>query len=100
MQISNIKNLSYTIPNLNNNQINNTKNDKSPSFTHFLKDQVQGFVERSQVSEQKALDYIHGKGDIEHLVPLVKNMVLEFEANTKILGAGINSLKEILRTNV
>jgi hypothetical protein len=99
MQINGIKNPNQTIANLNNSQsVNNV--DKKPSFTSFLRDEVQGFVERSQISEKKALDYIHGKGDIEHLVPLVKNMVLEFESNTKILGAGINSLKEILRTNV
>lgn len=98
------KELGLVIPSLtaitNPNHMASTMQKGALSFSEYLQNDVKGFLNRTKAGEEKTFDYINGKEDIENLVPHVKSLLLEFEEKTRLLGAMIGAVKNLLSTHM
>ncbi len=67
-----------------------------PSFTDYLKNDVDNFINRAHHNTNQIMEYVTGKEDIEYLAPHLKNTLLEFEEKARVLELVIGSLKNLL----
>jgi flagellar hook-basal body complex protein FliE len=95
--ISSINSLS-TIPLAATNMLSQPSSfaTQSKSFSDFLKEQKDSFVDKINQVDKNSKDYIFEKADIGSVVPMVAELSLEFDSAVKVVSQGINSLKTLL----
>jgi flagellar hook-basal body complex protein FliE len=66
-------------------------------FAALLADSVQGIVETGKVADQKAMELVHGKGDVVDVVTAISQTEMAIETMVAVRDRVISAYEEIMR---